>query len=109
MIVAFILVYTFWGHYIPGRYGHPYLSPGFILENIYLSPNGVWGFLTGLSATYIALFVIFGAFLLKSGGANTFTDLSLLLGGRSKGGPAKVAVIASGFFAMISGSSAANA
>jgi TRAP transporter 4TM/12TM fusion protein len=64
--------------------------------------------LTGIAAVYISLFVIFGAILLTSGGGKTLIDLALLLTGRYRGGPAKVAVIASSVFGRLSGSSLAN-
>jgi TRAP transporter 4TM/12TM fusion protein len=108
ILTALFLVYSIWGHYIPGRYGHPYIPTSTILQYLYLSPNGIWGFMTGLSATYIALFVVFGSLLLHTGGGKTFIDLALLIAGRFRGGPAKVAVVASGFFAMMSGSPMAN-
>lgn len=103
-----MLVYALFGNFIPGYFGHPPIGWNLIFENIYLSANGIWGFLTGLSSTYIALFIIFGSFLVTSGSGQTFTDLALLITGKYQGGPAKVAVFASGSFAMISGSAVAN-
>jgi len=97
-----------WGHYIPGRWGHGYVSPVLVLEYLYFSGEGIWGFITGISARYLALFLIFGSFLLTTGGGKTLVDLASFLAGRFRGGPAKVAVFASGFFAMLSGSAIAN-
>lgn len=108
ILVALGFIYTIWGNYIPGYWGHPPLTNSLILTLLYLSPEAVWGFMTGLSATYIAIFIIFGSLLLSAGGGQTFVDLSKILAGRFLGGPAKVAVIASGAFAMISGSPMAN-
>ena len=100
--------YGFWGHYIPGYFGHAPFAAITTLKIIYFSADGIWGFLTGLSATYIALFILFGAILLTSGGGKTFIDLALVLTGKYRGGPAKVAVLSSGFFGMLSGSAMAN-
>ena len=108
LITFLVIMYALWGHYIPGFLMHAYLRPKMIFEYIYLSPNAIWGFITGLSATYISLFIIFGSFLLSAGGGQTLMELSLLVAGRFKGGPAKVAVFASGMLAMLSGSSIAN-
>jgi len=108
ILTLIMLLYALFGEFIPGLFGHPPLSMRLLLESVYLSANGIWGFLTGLVATYIALFIIFGAFLLRTGVGQTFADLAFSLVGRVQGGPAKVAVASSGFFAMISGSATAN-
>jgi len=108
ILTALIIMYSLWGHYIPGRFGHAPLDITMLFQYLYLSANGIWGFLTGMAATFLALFVIFGAILLNSGGGKTFIDLALLATGRFRGGPAKVAVLSSGFFAMLSGSAVAN-
>jgi len=80
----------------------------YVLRIAFFSAEGIWGTLTGIAAVYIALFVIFGAILLTSGGGKTLIDLALLLTGKYRGGPAKVAVIASSMFGTLSGSSLAN-
>ncbi|BBI60592.1 hypothetical protein HSBAA_18980 [Vreelandella sulfidaeris] len=64
--------------------------------------------LVGVAATTIAAFVLFGCLLLHTGGGNTFMDLALRISGRSPGGAAKVATVASGLFGMVSGSAVAN-
>ena len=79
-----------------------------MIRNIYQSWQGIWGPVTGISATLIALFIIFGAFILESGAGKTFIEVANKLTGRIRGGPALVAVIASGLFGTISGSAAAN-
>jgi len=108
ILIAITIVYALFGQYIPGKFGHAPIKWISLLRAVYFSTDGMWGFLTGLSATYIALFIIFGSFLLTTGGGKTFIDLSLLGAGRFRGGPAKVAVISSGLFAMLSGSPLAN-
>ena len=109
ILTFFCLMYALLGQYIPGKFGHPVFSFIRILKVLYFSTSGIFGFLTGLSATYIALFVIFGTVLLECGGGKTFIDIAMIFAGRLIGGPAKVAVIASAFFSMLSGSPMANA
>jgi TRAP transporter 4TM/12TM fusion protein len=108
ILIAMAIIYALFGQYIPGKFGHAPIKPISLLRAVYFSTDGIWGFLTGLSATFIALFVLFGSFLLTTGGGKTFIDLSLLGAGRLRGGPAKVAVISSGLFSMLSGSPLAN-
>ncbi len=85
---------------------------GFGIERLctalYLTTNGVFGVMANVLATYVILFIFFGAFLYKSGAGKFFIDFPLALAGRSTGGPAKVAVIASAFFGSVSGSAIAN-
>jgi len=106
--VAFMCVYTLVGPWMPGMWRHPAFSLEFVIETLYYSPYGMYGSLTGYSATFVAVFIIFGALLMLSGGGRTFIDLALVLTGRFRGGAAKVAVIASAMFGTISGSSVAN-
>lgn len=103
-----LFVYALAGPYIPGMFGHGGFKLIFIIRNIYQSWQGIWGSVTGISATLIALFIIFGAFILESGAGRTFIDIANKLAGGVRGGPALVSVVASGLFGMISGSAAAN-
>ncbi len=100
--------YAMVGKYIPGYWGHAGFSFQYIMEYLYLGPEGIWGVLTGISATLVAAFIIFGAILLTTGGAESFMKIALLIGGRTYGGAAKVATVASGLFGMLSGSAIAN-
>jgi TRAP transporter 4TM/12TM fusion protein len=75
---------------------------------MYLTTEGIYGLVLGVSATFIYLFVLFGAFLKVSGGGQLFIDIAYGLFGRVRGGPAKVAVVASGLFGTVSGSAVAN-
>ncbi|MCP4624544.1 MAG: TRAP transporter fused permease subunit [bacterium] len=100
--------YALLGKYIPGYWGHAGFSFQYVIEYLYLGPEGVWGVLTGISATLVAVFIIFGAILMTTGGADSFMKIALLLGGRSYGGAAKVATVASGLFGMLSGAAIAN-
>ncbi|MDP0919988.1 TRAP transporter large permease subunit, partial [Klebsiella pneumoniae] len=74
----------------------------------YLSMGGIFGIPLGVSATDIALFIIFGSILMRSGGSHLISNLSTIISGRAVGGPAKVAVVASSLMGTISGSGTAN-
>lgn len=107
--VGFMFIYVFLlGPFLPGGWGHPGFSFEFVMESVYFSPNGMYGSITGYSSTFIGVMIIFGSLLLFTGGGETFMDLALLTTGRFRGGPAKVAVVASALFGMISGSPTAN-
>jgi TRAP transporter 4TM/12TM fusion protein len=107
-MVVMGLAYALLGQYIPGRLGHRGFDVGFVTETLLLSDVGLWGSLLGVAATIIAVFSLFGAFLLHSGGGATFIDLAVRVSGRSTGGAAKIATIASGLFGMVSGSAVGN-
>ena len=107
-MVAAGLAYALFGHLLPAPLGHRGFDTAFVTETLFLGDLGVWGMLTGVAATVVATFVLFGALLLHTGGGQTFMDLAMRLGGRQPGGAAKIATIASGLFGMISGSAVAN-
>lgn len=109
IIALAFLLYTFFGHLIPGALGHRQFSTERIIEHMYYTPEGIFGIPLGVSATYIFLFVLFGAFLNATKMTQFINDFALSIAGHTPGGPAKVAVIASGFMGMITGSSVANA
>ncbi|WP_347551797.1 TRAP transporter permease [Pseudalkalibacillus hwajinpoensis] len=83
------------------------VSKQIISQLVYIT-EGILGTAIGVSASYIILFILFGAFLSRSGMGQLFNDLALAVAGHTKGGPAKVAVIASGFLGSINGSAIAN-
>ncbi|WP_010532021.1 TRAP transporter permease [Lentibacillus jeotgali] len=83
------------------------VSEGIISHLIYIT-EGILGTAIGVSASYIILFILFGAFLSKSGMGQMFNDLAMAVAGHTKGGPAKVAVLSSGFLGSINGSAIAN-
>ncbi|MEJ2038174.1 MAG: TRAP transporter fused permease subunit, partial [Desulfosarcinaceae bacterium] len=110
--VAF-LCYAFWGdvlHYIPvlKAFAHTGFSMDRALNHIYFKQEGVFGIMATVLVTYVILFIFFGSFLKASGASRFFLDLPMALAGKTVGGPAKVAVIASGFFGSVSGSAIAN-
>ncbi|MCO5387850.1 MAG: TRAP transporter permease [Desulfosporosinus sp.] len=102
------LLYAYFGEYIPGTFGHSGFSLNRIIAHMYLGSEGIFGVALGVSATFIFLFVLFGAFLGETGMAKLINDLSMAMAGTSPGGPAKVAVVASGIMGTISGSAVAN-
>jgi TRAP transporter 4TM/12TM fusion protein len=106
--VILIFAYVFVGPWMPGRWMHPGFPLEHVIETLYYSSSGIYGSLTGTSATFIAMFILFGALLQATGGGRTFMDLALWLAGRYQGGPAKVGVVASAMFGMLSGSAVAN-
>ncbi|MDO4710500.1 MAG: TRAP transporter permease [Peptostreptococcaceae bacterium] len=107
-LAIFFLSYNIWGKYIPGLLGHTGFGIRRIISHIFWGSQGIFGVGIGVSATYIFLFVLFGAFLKKSGFSSFLNDMALTMVGHSAGGPAKVAVIASALLGMINGSAVAN-
>ena len=108
IVAALSLLYAYFGYILPGMFGHRGYSLTRIISHLYLTTEGIYGIPLGASATFIILFIIFGAFLEKCGATKFFIDLAFTLTGRTMGGPAKTAIVSSGFIAMISGSAAAN-
>jgi TRAP transporter 4TM/12TM fusion protein len=108
MLAVVFLLYAYFGPQMPGAWAHRGLSIPLISEILYSTDRGIWGLVTGVSATVIAMFVIFGGILLKTGGGRTFMDVALVVSGRFNGGAAKVATVASSLFGTVSGSAAAN-
>lgn len=102
------LIYAYFGEYVPGTFGHSGFSLNRIIAHMYLGSEGIFGVALGVSATFIFLFVLFGAFLGETGMAKLINDSSMAMAGTSPGGPAKVAVFASGIMGTISGSAVAN-
>ena len=102
------LAYTFLGKYLPGAFGHVGFSLTRVMDHMFWGSQGLLGVGVGVSATYVFLFVLFGAFLRISGFSEFINDLALTLVGRTAGGPAKVSVIASALMGMINGSALAN-
>ena len=100
--------YNFFGEWIPGQLGHNGFTLRRVLGHMFWGSQGIFGVGIGVSATYIFIFVLFGAFLKYSGFSKFINDFSLTLVGQSPGGPAKVAVIASALMGMINGSAVAN-
>lgn len=105
--ISFIF-YAKFGYIFPGVLAHQGFTWKRILTRMYLTDNGIYGVTLMVSASYVFMFILFGSFLNKSGTAKFFNDFSLAFAGKFRGGPAKVAVMASGLMGTISGSSQAN-
>ena len=105
--IGFIL-YPFFAPYLPGLLRSAPQTWTIILDYNYVSSGGIFGLPIGVSATEIALFIIFGSILMRSGGSTLLTNIAFVVAGRAVGGPAKVAVVGSSLFGTISGSGTAN-
>ncbi|MFW2364935.1 MAG: TRAP transporter permease [Desulforhopalus sp.] len=108
IIGCMLLGYGVYGAYMPDLIAHAGDSFTGLCTSIFYKSDGVFGIMANVLATYVILFVLFGAFLEKSGAQKFFIDFPLAAVGHKTGGPAKVAVIASGLFGSISGSAIAN-
>jgi TRAP transporter 4TM/12TM fusion protein len=108
VLSVLFLGYCYYGYYVPGMFQIRGYSLSRIIQHMYLTPEGIFGLALGVSATFVIVFIIFGAFLSQSGGARFFNELALAIAGSRPGGPAKVAVVASGLLGTINGSSVAN-
>jgi len=102
------ILYWFFGQYLPAPLNHRGYDFDQVITHLSFGTEGFYGVPIYVSATYIFLFILFGSFLEHAGMIQLFTDVSLGLFGRTRGGPAKVAVFASGMMGTISGSGVAN-
>lgn len=109
IVATVALLYAVLGPYFPGMLGHRGFSIDTLAPFMYLRTDGIFGVPLGVSASFIFLFCLFGAFLTISGAGQFFIDLAVALTGRSIGGAGKAAVVASGLMGMVSGSSTGNA
>ena len=108
IVTVIFLLYAYFGYLIPGSFGHRGYDLHRILNQMYMTTEGIFGVPLGVVVTIVFLFILFGAFLDKGGGGQFFVNLAVSLAGRLRGGPAKIAVLSSGLMGMISGSSIAN-
>lgn len=109
IVIVFLGIgYALWGHHLNGLMGHRKFSSVGFLDDLAYSFNGLWGSPIAVAASFVFMFMLFGAFLKKAGAGDFFFSLSTAIAGRSKGGAAKVAVFSSAFFGSISGSPTAN-
>lgn len=102
------LLYCYFGKFIPGEFMHRGFSIQRIVAHMYLSTEGMFGVPIGVVSTFVFLFLLFGAFLKRTGVGQFFNDFANALCGKYAGGPAKVAVVSSALEGTISGSSIAN-
>jgi len=108
IIAGAFLLYNFLGPYIPGLLGHKGYSIGRVISQMYLTTEGIFGVPLGVSANYIFLFIFLTSMLERLGMGDFLLRLAMALMGRFTGGPAKTAVLASGFMGSLNGSAVAN-
>lgn len=108
LVAALALLYGLIGQYIPGEFGHSGTPVESFFGTLTIAEGGIWGTLTGVSVTVVAIFVIFGAVLNAGEAGQGFMNVAAAAAGRLKGGAAKVSVLSSALFGSISGSASAN-
>lgn len=108
IVVSCFIAYAYFGGAIPGYFGHRGFTIQRIATHLYFTTEGIIGTPLAVCSTFIFLFILFGAFLERTGIGQFFIDIANSLAGKATGGPAKVAVIASALQGTITGSSVAN-
>ncbi len=108
ILCGFFIVHALFGNYFPGMLLNRGYSVTRFTEFLYFYNDGILGVALSVAAAIITIYVLFGSLLQATGGGKIFTDIALSVAGRYRGGPAKVAVMASGLFGMISGSATSN-
>lgn len=108
LAIVFLTYALYWGQFLSGLWNFPGVSLSRLLYRMYFAPDGIFGTVATVSSTFVFLFVLFGAFLIQSGAGEFMIKLALALLGGTVGGPAKMAVFASGLLGSISGSAVAN-
>ncbi|MDR2178742.1 MAG: TRAP transporter permease [Synergistaceae bacterium] len=102
------ILYGLYGRNLPGMFAHRGYTWMQLSNHFFANTEGIYGSSVSVSASYIFLFILFGAVMVKSGMGSFFNDIAMALAGHTKGGPAKVSVIASGLLGSINGSAVAN-
>ncbi|MEP3671047.1 MAG: TRAP transporter fused permease subunit, partial [Roseibium sp.] len=108
LVAVLALAYGLFGQHIPGEFGHSGTPIESFLGTLTIAEGGIWGSLTGVSVSVVAIFVIFGAVLNAGEAGQGFMNVAATAAGRLNGGAAKVSVISSALFGSISGSASAN-
>ena len=108
ILSAIFLIYGMYGRYFPGIFQHRGYTWTRMVQYLTCDISGIYGSSVKVSATFIVLFIIFGEVMNKCGMGQFFNDIANSLAGHTKGGPAKVAVLASALMGMINGSAIAN-
>lgn len=104
LIVLLFIAYNFLGHHLSGTFRHGYIPYLHFLELTVYTTDGILGVPIRVAATYAFLFVMFGTFLGRAGGSEFFFNIAAIVSGKRPGGPAKIAVVSSGLYGMLSGS-----
>jgi TRAP transporter 4TM/12TM fusion protein len=108
ILSVLFLIYVYIGPYMPGFLAHQGFSPRRILIRMTMTSEGILGVAAMVSASYVFMFIIFASFLKASGASDFFNDFATAISGTARGGPAKIAIFASGLTGMINGSAQAN-
>lgn len=108
LVALGMAAYCYFGPWMPGPFAHRQFSIERTANYLFLTQDGVFGVMASVLVTYVILFIFFGAFLKKSGAGQFFLDFPMALVGKTTGGPAKVACVASTLFGSVSGSAIAN-
>ena len=108
IVACVFLLYAVFGRQIPGVFRHAGFTVSKIIKLLYLTDEGIFGTALNTSATYVVLFIFFGAIMSEIGMSMFLSNLALALAGGSVGGPAKVSALASGLMGTVSGSTSAN-
>lgn len=108
IVTIVFLVYAYVGRHMPGLLAHRGFEIKRIVGHMYLTTEGIMGTPLGVSATFVFMFILFGAFLDKTGVGKFFIDFAFALTGSTRSGPAMTSVLSSGLMGSISGSSVAN-
>lgn len=108
ILAVVFLAYAFWGNLLPSDMGHRGYGLSRVFGQVFLGADGIFGMPLGVSATFVILIVIFGALLEATGATGVLMDVAVAMTGRSRGGPAKAAVVGSSLMGMISGTAVAN-
>ncbi|MEM7696105.1 MAG: TRAP transporter permease [Pseudomonadota bacterium] len=108
VLAAFFMLQSASGELFPGIFFGPNVDWSLIINDLFMEEEGIYATPIAISASFVVLFIIFGAFLMRSGVGNLFRDVAFATMGRQVGGPAKAAVVSSAFMSSISGSAVSN-
>jgi TRAP transporter 4TM/12TM fusion protein len=108
LLVTLFVAQALFGPYFPPPFDQSAVPPMRLADHLFLTTSGLYGSITGISATYVLMFVLLGAVLEQARGGELFMNLATAAMGRARGGPAKAAVLASALFGSISGAAVAN-
>ena len=108
LLALLFLIYALWGGSLPSILGHRGYSWNLIIEQMAFTEEGIYGTPLGVSSTFVAMFILFGAFLAATGAGKWFIDIAFALTGTTRSGPALTAVVSSAAMGTMSGSGVAN-
>jgi TRAP transporter 4TM/12TM fusion protein len=108
IVALCFIAYGLAGPWLPGIFRHRGLSLELTIDQTYFTTEGIFGIPLAVAGSYVILFIIFGAFLEKSGAGEFFMSFANAIAGGARGGPGKVSVVSSSLFGTISGSAVAN-